>query len=77
MTFSSELKAVHGPAALAASARSSGVVRAAVPLTSAGVARDGLRLLNLAVELKNLLATNAILSYIAHAQSTWHFDLNF
>ena len=61
ITFSSLVKDFQGPFAFSPNARNSGVVRAVVASSGAGVATVIFKLDKRAVELKNLLAMNAIL----------------
>ena len=69
MTFSSLLILFQCPWAFSFTARNSGVLRTAILLTGAGVPSDGFTVHKRGVELKNLLAMNAIfLSPTAHAQ---------
>ena len=69
MTFSSLLILFQCPWAFSFRARNSGVLRTAILLTGAGVPSDGFTVHKRGVELKNLLAMNAIfLSPTAHAR---------
>ena len=61
ITFSSLVKDFQGPFAFSPNARNSGVVRAVVASSGAGVATVIFKLDKRVVELKNLLAMNAIL----------------